>query len=56
MIKTNIYRISSYQSIYVAACGEPFPNRELGISHEKECNHCQCVIREDNNIQEEEIF
>jgi hypothetical protein len=52
----NLDRVSSYQSLYVAACGELFPNHELGISHEKECPHCKCVIRENDNIQEEEIF
>lgn len=38
--------IDSYQSIYVAACGQDFPCYKLGIDHEKYCPHCICIINE----------
>jgi len=37
------YRINSYQQIYVASCGEVFPNIRLGRQHEDECYNC-CLI------------
>lgn len=31
----------SHQDIYIAACGQPFPNRREGVSHEKTCGRCR---------------
>lgn len=30
-----------WHDVYVAACGEAFPNYTLGIAHERSCPECQ---------------
>lgn len=32
--------VDSYQSIYVAACGQQFVNHRLGVEHERSCHAC----------------
>lgn len=44
--------IQSYQNIYVAICGEDFPNFQQGRKHEDECCICQKLI---NELKEESI-
>ena len=38
--------VRSYQQIYVAACGQDFPDGSIGRKHESECCECQSVIEE----------
>lgn len=35
--------VDSYQSIYVAQCGQQFPNYSQGSTHEKHCPACAQV-------------
>lgn len=50
-----IGQVDSYQSIYVALCGQQFTNRLLAADHEKQCPSCETIAKEIGGSDEEQV-
>lgn len=41
--------LTYYWNLYVAACGRAFGTFTAGVSHERECEECQAIIKRKND-------
>jgi hypothetical protein len=46
--------VASYQDIYVAACGQDFPDHAMGRLHESDCRECRNAEAGEQDDQQHE--
>ena len=47
---------TDYRDVYVAACGQVFPNHTLGRNHERTCRACLIEIHNENREDFEDHY